>query len=131
MKLTITFSELNNIIKQKFDLPISFTELDGSNVILCYVPLNINIKLSINRVESNILTLGFEGLNLKDNLALKVALPAIQKQVPETIVDILPKINKAFVNLKNIKGLESLFEQLEINEVRFTDNSIVIDGFLK
>lgn len=131
MKLTVSFSELNNIIKQKFDLPISFSGLDESNIVMCYVPLNINIRLSIVGVESNILTLGFEGLNLKDNLALKVALPAIQKQVPEEIADILPKINKAFVSLRNINGLESLFDQLEITGVGFTDNSTFIDGFLK
>jgi|GEM_PF-6346656 len=131
MKILLSYNELKETLKNRFDLPLDFQFESPKTVVLVYVPLNVRLQLTVEDLRDNIITLAYKGMSLKDNMALTIAMPVISSKIPSNIIDILPKINKAYVNLKGIPNADSVLDKLEPEAVEFTPEGMEIKVCVK
>lgn len=124
MKITLSYNEIKEIIKNRFDLPFDFQYESQNTVVIVYVPLNVRVQLSVDGIRDNIISMSYKGMSLKDNLALNIAVPAISSKMPNEIIDILPKINKVYLNLNGIPNSGKILNAVEPQNIAFNEETI-------
>ena len=80
--------------------------------------------MSVDGIRDNIISMSYKGMSLKDNLALNIAVPAISSKMPNEIIDILPKINKAYLNLNGIPNSGKILNAVEPQNIAFNEETI-------
>lgn len=133
MKVSITYSELQDYILSHFHKNLSMAYVDGSTVEIS-VPVKvlgftkqIGINLIVKRIEGTDLFLGYDG-KLGIDMLVTPALAFVKKLVPEK-TDWVQALsgNIIKVSLGDIDKLEKVFEKLVLKNITFDPNAIVVE----
>lgn len=136
MKLSVAFTELHDYLLSHFHKTLNVSYVDGSTAEIS-VPVKvlgftkqIGINLSVKQIEGTNLFLTYNG-KLDIDLLINPALVFVKKLVPEKTdwVQALPG-NIIKVSLGDIDKLEKVFERLELKNITFEPEGIVVEAAL-
>lgn len=136
MKASISFVELQDYLLSHFHKTVKLGYVDGSTVEIS-VPVKvlgftkqIGIQLSVKKIEGTDLFLAYNG-KMGIDLLVGPALAFVKKLVPEKteFVQALSD-NVVKVALGDIDKLEKVFEKVELKNIMFAPDSIILEGTL-
>ena len=142
MRLSITYQEISNIVKQKTgrDIAISFKE---QNIITATYKISVNVPLFKKPVSKDV-SVNVQVLEFKDNqLIIRIdvgcagnfAISAVQdylvKYIPIDVFHGATDRRTFVVDLCRIKQLKPVLEQIDINSLDIFPEEISIDGTMK
>lgn len=135
MKASISFPELQVIIAEKAQQNLGLSYVDEKTVKVTY-PLNLGfIKKDISAnliikelIGSDLLVQLSAGLGT-DTL-LNTLLSLIQNKIPEGLVEKRPD-SQLLLHLGTIEQLKAVFENIQVNDVRFIADGLEVDSALK
>lgn len=134
MKLSVTFTELQDYIMNHFHKSVKLAYVDGSTVEVS-VPVKvlgftkqIGINLIVKRIEGTDLFLAYDG-KMGIDMLVTPALAFVKKLVPEK-TDCVQTLsgNVIKISLGDIDKLEKVFEKLTLKNITFDPSGIVIEA---
>lgn len=134
MKLSVTFTELQDYLLSHLHKSVKLAYVDGSTIEIS-VPVkvlgftkHIAFNLIVKRIEGTDLFLGYDG-KMGIDLLVTPALTFVKKLVPEK-TDCLQTLsgNVIKISLGDIDKLEKVFEKLVLKNITFDSNDIVIEA---
>ena len=135
MKASISFPELQNLITQKANQPISLSFVDSKTVQVTY-PLNLGfIKKDIS---ANLIIKDLTGSDLLMQLSagfgsdtmLTTVLSLFQNKIPEGLIEKRPD-SHILLHLGQIEQVKSVFEKIDIHDIHVLTDGLEVDGGLK
>ena len=137
MQLQTTYDELNNIISEKTDLKglsLSYCSSDTTTVsfilkILGIFNPSISAKVTIVSIEGSRVTASVDAGKVGD-FVLDKAKKFLMEKTPEGLIESFDG-KLAVVNLEAIPDLKSVFENVAVNSLSFTEDIICLDACLK
>ena len=136
MKLAITYAELQDYVASHFHKTVNLGYVDGATVSVS-VPIkvlgftkSISINLIVKKIEGTDLFLSYDGKMGIDMLVSPVISYA-KKLVPEKAgwVEQMPG-NIVKLRLGDIDKLQKVFEKVELNNILFEQENIVVEATL-
>lgn len=136
MKVSITFSELQDYLLSHFHKSINMSYVDGSTMAIS-VPVKvlgftkqIGVNLVVKGIEGTDLFLGYDG-KMGIELLVSPALNFIKKLVPEK-TDCVQSLsgNIVKISLGDIDKLDKVFDKLVLKNIMFEPTGIVLDASL-
>ena len=136
MLIQASYSELNGIISQKTQmqgLSLNYCDTDTTKVtfmlnILGLSP-SISAKVKIVSIEDNRVTAEIDAGKVGD-FVLDKAKKFLLEKTPEGLIESFDE-KKAIVNLEAIPELKSVLEAMVVNDLSFTEDSVLLDTSLK
>ena len=137
MQLQTTYDELNNIISEKTDLKglsLSYCSSDTTTVsfilkILGIFNPSISANVTIVSIEGSRVTASVDAGKVGD-FVLDKAKKFLMEKTPEGLIESFDG-KLAVVNLEAIPDLKSVFENVAVNSLSFTEDIICLDACLK
>ena len=135
MKASISFPELQNLITQKANQPISLSFVDSKTVQMTY-PLNLGfIKKDIS---ANLIIKDLTGSDLLMQLSagfgsdtmLTTVLSLFQNKIPEGLIEKRPD-SHILLHLGQIEQVKSVFEKIDIHDIHVLTDGLEVEGGLK
>ena len=135
MKASISFPELQNLIKEKANQPISLSFIDRRTVRVTY-PLSIGfIKKDIS---ANLILKELTGSDLLLQLSaglgtdtmLTTLLNLVKGKIPEDLLEKRPD-SHILLHLDQIEQLKTVFEKIEVNDIHVLGDGLEVEGALK
>ena len=135
MKASISFPELQNLITQKANQPISLSFVDSKTVQVTY-PLNLGfIKKDIS---ANLIIKDLSGSDLLMQLSagfgsdtmLTTVLSLFQNKIPEGLIEKRPD-SHILLHLGQIEQVKSVFEKIDIHDIHVLTDGLEVEGGLK
>ena len=135
MKASISFPELQNLITQKANQPISLSFVDSKTVQVTY-PLNLGfIKKDIS---ANLIIKDLTGSDLLMQLSagfgsdtmLTTVLSLFQNKIPEGLIEKRPD-SHILLHLGQIEQVKSVFEKIDIHDIHVLTDGLEVEGGLK
>ena len=136
MKLFITYSELQDYVASHFHKTINLGFVDGATVSVS-VPIkvfgftkSVSINITVKKIEGTDLFLSYDG-KMGIDLLVSPAISYAKKLVPEKAdwVEQMPG-NILKLRLGDIDKMKKVFEKLELNNIFFEQENIVVDASL-
>ena len=135
MKASITFQEIQNLVTEKTNQPISFAFVDGKTIRVTY-PLNLGfVKKDISANLTIIELIGSDLLVSIDagfgtDTMLNTVLGLLKNKIPEGLIEKRPD-KRLMLHLGQIEQVESVFEAIQVNDINVLANGLEVDGGLK
>ena len=135
MKASISFSELQGLIKEKADQTISFSSVDRKTFRVTY-PLNLGfIKKDIS---ANLIVKEMMGSDLLLQLSagpgtdalLTTVLNLAKNKIPEGLLEKRPD-SHILLHLDQVEQLKSVFEKINISDIHVLDEGLEVEGALR
>lgn len=136
MLLQATYNELNQIISEKAQikgLSLDYCSADTAKVtyklkILGMSP-SVSAKVKIISIVGSRITAEIHAGSIGD-IIVRLARKSFIKKTPEGLIESFD--NKiAVVNLDAIPEVQSVFENITVNSVSFTEENVVVDAIVK
>ena len=133
MKLTITYSELQDYVASHFHKTVNLGFVDEATVSVS-VPIkvlgftkSISINLIVKKIEGTDLFLSYDG-KMGIDMLVSSAISYAKKLVPEK-ADWVEQMSGNIVNLRlgDIDKVQKVFEKVELKAIRFTPEHIEVD----
>ena len=135
MKASISFPELQNLITEKANQPISLAFVDPKTIRVTY-PLNLGfIKKDIS---ANLIIKELIGSDLLLQLStgfgsdtmLTTVLSLLQNKIPEGLIEKRPD-SQLLLHLGQIEQVKSVFEKIDIHDLHVLTEGLEVEGALK
>ena len=135
MKASISFSELQGLVKEKADQTIAFSYVDGKTLRVTY-PLSIGfIKKDIS---ANLIIKEMTGSNLLLQLSagpgtdmlLTTILNLVKNKIPEGLVEKCPD-SHVLLHLDQVEQLKPVFEKIKVDDINILGDGLEVEGELK
>jgi hypothetical protein len=135
MKASISFPEIQNMITEKANQPISLSFVDPKTVRVTY-PLNLGfIKKDIS---ANLIIKELIGSDLLLQLStgfsadtmLTTVLSLLQNKIPEGLIEKRPD-SHLLLHLGQIEQMKSVFEKIDIHDLHVLNEGLEVEGALK
>ena len=136
MKLTISYSELQDYVASHFHKTVNFGYGDGATVSVS-VPIkvlgftkSVSINITVTKIEGTDLFLSYDG-KMGIDLLVSPAISYAKKLVPGKAdwVELMPG-NILKLRLGDIGQMKKVFEKLKLNNIFFEQGNIVVDASL-
>lgn len=135
MKASISFPELQSLIKEKANQSIAFSFVDGKTVRLTY-PLNlafikkdISANLIIKELVGSDLLLQLSA-GIGTDTMLTTLLNLVKGKIPEGLLEKRPD-SHILLHLDQIEQLKSVFEKIQVNDIYVLNEGLEVEGALK
>lgn len=135
MKASISFPELQNLIKEKSNQSISLGCVDGRTVRVTYpfslgfIKKDISADVIIKEMRGSDLLLQVSA-GLGTGTMLTTVLNMVKDRIPEGLLEKKPD-NHILLHLDQIEQLEAVFEKIEVNDIRVLGEGLEVEGNLK
>lgn len=135
MKASITFPEIQNLITEKINQPISFSFVDGKTVRVTY-PLNLGfIKKDISANLTLIELIGSDLLVSLDagigtDTMLNTVLGMLKNKIPEGLIEKRPD-KRLMLHLGQIEQVNTVFETIQVKDIHVLTDGLEMEGGLK
>lgn len=136
MKLTISYSELQDYVASHFHKTVNLGYVDGATVSVS-VPIkvlgftkSVSINITVTKIEGTDLFLSYDG-KMGIDLLVSPAISYAKKLVPGKAdwVELMPG-NILKLHLGDIGQMKKVFEKLKLNNIFFEQGNIVVDASL-
>ena len=136
MKLTISYSELQDYVASHFHKTVNLGYVDGATVSVS-VPIkvlgftkSVSINIIVTKIEGTDLFLSYDG-KMGIDLLVSPAISYAKKLVPGKAdwVELMPG-NILKLRLGDIGQMKKVFEKLKLNNIFFEQGNIVVDASL-
>ena len=136
MKLTISYSELQDYVASHFHKTVNLGYVDGATVSVS-VPIkvlgftkSVSINNTVTKIEGTDLFLSYDG-KMGIDLLVSPAISYAKKLVPGKAdwVELMPG-NILKLRLGDIDQMKKVFEKLKLNNIFFEQGNIVVDASL-
>ena len=136
MKISITYAELQDYVASHFHKTVNLGYVDGATVSVS-VPIkvlgftkSISINLIVKKIEGTDLFLSYDG-KMGIDLLVSPAISYAKKLVPEKAgwVEQMPG-NIVKLRLGDIDKAQKVFEKVELNNILFEQENIVVEATL-
>ena len=136
MKLSITYAELQDYVASHFHKTVNLGYVDGATVSVS-VPIkvlgftkSVSINLIVKKIEGTDLFLSYGG-KMGIDLLVSPAISYAKKLVPEKagLVKQMPG-NIVKLRLGDIDKAQKVFEKVELNNILFEQENIVVEATL-
>ena len=136
MKLTISYSELQDYVASHFHKTVNLGYVDGATVSVS-IPIkvlgftkSVSINLIVKKIEGTDLFLSYGG-KMGIDMLVSPAISYAKKLVPQKAgwVEQMPG-NIMKLRLGDIDQMKKVFEKLKLNNIFFEQGNIVVDASL-
>lgn len=136
MKLSISYSELQDYVASHFHKTVNLGYVDGATVSVS-VPIkvlgftkSVSINITVTKIEGTDLFLSYDG-KMGIDLLVSPAISYAKKLVPGKVdwVELMPG-NILKLRLGDIGQMKNVFEKLKLNNIFFEQGNIVVDASL-
>ena len=136
MKLTISYSELQDYVASHFHKTVNLGYVDVATVSVS-VPIkvlgftkSVSINITVTKIEGTDLFLSYDG-KMGIDLLVSPAISYAKKLVPGKAdwVELMPG-NILKLRLGDIDQMKKVFEKLKLNNIFFEQGNIVVDASL-
>lgn len=135
MKASISFPELQSLLQEKTNQPISFSFVDAKTVRVTY-PLNLGIFKK--DISANLTLIEMEGADLLVSVAagigtdklLTTVLGLLNNKIPEGLIEKRPD-SRLMLHLDRIEQVKKVFETIQVNDIHVFSDGMEVEGALK
>lgn len=136
MKLSVTYTELQNYVAGHFHKTANLGYVDGATVSVS-VPIkvlgftkSVSINITVKKIEGTDLFLSYDG-KMGIDLLVSPAISYAKKLVPRKAdwVELMPGYILK-LRLGDIDQMKKVFEKLKLNNIFFEQGNIVVDASL-
>lgn len=133
MQLNLTYKEILDFVKEKYNKDLSIKRVDDKQLCITYQKelfigfIKADALLAVNKVSSQSIEMSYSFPNAILGNVFDLAIKFIQDKLPENQIEI-DKDNKTIkVHLNQIEKLEKALTYIEPTDMSFTEDSIVLD----
>jgi len=135
MKASISFPELQNLITEKANQNISFSYVDGKTIRVTYP---VDLRFMKKDVSANLIIKELTGSDLLVQLSagigtdilLNTVLSLLKNKIPESLVEKRAD-SHLLLHLGQIEQMKSVFEKINIHDLRVLNEGLEVEGALK
>ena len=135
MKASISFPELQSILRQKTEQNFSFAFIDDKSIRVTY-PLDlgfmkkdISANLSILNMEGSDLLVSIDAGFATDTL-LSAILGIFKNKIPEGLIEKRPD-KQLLLHLGQIEQVKTVFDAIQVNDIHVLNDGLEVEGGLK
>lgn len=135
MKASISYQELQRLISEQTQQPISFEFVDNKTVKVLY-ELNLGIMRKIVSIDLKVLDIVGTDLRVRyaggfgmDGL-VRMALNMMRDKIPTGLLEELPN-NELLVHLATIDKIKPVFERIDVKDVNMLAEALEVVGDFK
>lgn len=135
MKASISFPELQSILQEKTNQQISFSSVDPKTIRVTY-PLNlgfvkkdISANLTIIELTGSDLLISVDAGFGTDTM-LNTVLGLLKNKIPEGLIEKRPD-KRLMLHLGQIEQAKTVFEAIQVDDIRVLNDGLEVDGGLK
>ena len=135
MKASISFPELQNILKEKTEQNIGFAFVDDKTVKVTY-PLNLGIIKKDISADLTILEIVGSDLLVKldagmgTDTLMNTALSLLHNKLPEGLIEKRPD-RQLMLHLGSIEQVKSVFDAIQVDDIHVLTEGLEVEGGLK
>lgn len=135
MKASISFSELQGLIKEKADQAVSFAFVDGKTVRVTYplslgfIKKDISANLIVKEMTGNDLLLQLSA-GLGTDTMLTTILNLVRNKIPEGLLEKRPD-SHILLHLDQVEQLKSVFERIKVSDIHVLEDGLEAEGTLR
>ena len=135
MKASISFPELQSILQEKTNPPISFSFVDGKTVRVTY-PLNLGFMKK--DISANITIIELIGSDLLVSLdagfgtetMLNTLLSLLKNKIPDGLIESRPN-SRLLIHLGGIEQVKAVFDAIRVDDICVLNEGLEVEGGLK
>ena len=135
MKASISFPELQNLIREKANQPVSLSFVDLKTVCVTY-PLNlgfikkdISANLIIKELVGSDLLIQLDAGFGSDTM-LTTVLSLLKDKLPDGLIEKRPE-SHLLLHLGQIENVKSVFEKVDVTDLHVLTEGLEVEGSLK
>lgn len=135
MKASISFPELQNILKEKTEQNIGFAFVDDKTVKVTY-PLNLGIIKKDISADLTILEIVGSDLLVKldagmgTDTLMNTVLSLLHKKIPEGLIEKRPD-RQLMLHLGSIEQVKTVFDAIQVDDIHVLTEGLEVEGGLK
>lgn len=135
MKASISFPELQNILKEKTEQNIGFAFVDDKTVKVTY-PLNLGIIKKDISADLTILEIAGSDLLVKldagmgTDTLMNTVLSLLHKKIPEGLIEKRPD-RQLMLHLGSIEQVKTVFDAIQVDDIHVLTEGLEVEGGLK
>ena len=135
MKASISFPELQNILKEKTEQNIGFAFVDDKTVKVTY-PLNLGIIKKDISADLTILEIVGSDLLVKldagmgTDTLMNTALSMLHNKLPEGLIEKRPD-RQLMLHLGSIEQVKTVFDAIQVDDIHVLTEGLEVEGGLK
>ena len=135
MKASISFPELQNILKEKTEQNIGFAFVDDKTVKVTY-PLNLGIIKKDISADLTILEIAGSDLLVKldagmgTDTLMNTALSLLHNKLPEGLIEKRPD-RQLMLHLGSIEQVKTVFDAIQVDDIHVLTEGLEVEGGLK
>ncbi len=135
MKASISFPELQNILKEKTEQNIGFAFVDVKTVKVTY-PLNLGIIKKDISADLTILEIVGSDLLVKldagmgTDTLMNTALSLLHNKLPEGLIEKRPD-RQLMLHLGSIEQVKTVFDAIQVDDIHVLTEGLEVEGGLK
>ena len=135
MKASISFPELQNILKEKTEQNIGFAFVDDKTVKVTY-PLNLGIIKKDISADLTILEIVGSDLLVKldagmgTDTLMNTALSLLHNKIPEGLIEKRPD-RQLMLHLGSIEQVKTVFDAIQVDDIHVLTEGLEVEGGLK
>ena len=135
MKASISFPELQNILKEKTEQNIGFAFVDDKTVKVTY-PLNLGIIKKDISADLTILAIVGSDLLVKldagmgTDTLMNTALSLLHNKIPEGLIEKRPD-RQLMLHLGSIEQVKTVFDAIQVDDIHVLTEGLEVEGGLK
>lgn len=135
MKASISYQELQRLISEQTQQPISFEFVDNKTVKVLY---ELNLGIMKKKVSIDLKMLDIVGTDLRVRYAggfgmdglVRMALNMMRDKIPTGLLEELPN-NELLVHLATIDKIKPVFERIDVKDVNMLAEALEVVGDFK
>jgi hypothetical protein len=135
MKASISYQELQRLISEQIQQPISFEFVDNKTVKVLY---ELNLGIMRKKVSIDLKVLDIVGTDLRVRYAggfgmdglVRMALNMMRDKIPTGLLEELPN-NELLVHLATIDKIKPVFERIDVKDVNMLAEALEVVGDFK
>ncbi len=135
MKASISYQELQRLISEQTQQPISFEFVDNKTVKVLY---ELNLGIMKKKVSIDLKVLDIIGTDLRVRYAggfgmdglVRMALNMMRDKIPTGLLEELPN-NELLVHLATIDKIKPVFERIDVKDVNMLAEALEVVGDFK
>ena len=132
MKASISYQELQRLISEQTQQPISFEFVDNKTVKVLY---ELNLGIMRKKVSIDLKVLDIVGTDLRVRYAggfgmdglVRMALNMMRDKIPTGLLEELPN-NELLVHLATIDKIKPVFERIDVKDVNMLAEALEVVG---
>ena len=135
MKASVSYLELQRLLAEQTQQPISFKYVDSKTVKVLY---DLNLGLMRKKIGIDVKVLNITGTDLRvmysagfgmDGL-VGMALNLVKGKLPDGLIEEQPNCN-LLVHLDKIDKIKPVFERIEVKDINMLDEALEVVGDFK